>query len=276
MKLLIEYSVLIFLFFVLSSCSKFSKIQKSKDVNYKLSKANEYYEKKQYRNASTIYEELFPALKGTEKFEELYYKYAYCFFYEKEYEHASSLYKGYLDFFHNNAKAEEVDFMHAYCFYKQSPKIELEQVNTVKALNMMQTFINTHAGSLKIKDANAVIDEGRAKLELKEARAAQLYYNLGQFRSSGLAFNTLLNNYPESIKADTYKYMVVKSYYRFAKLSILEKQIERFEKVTIEYSDFADRFPESKFLKDAENYSNLSKNNIKTITNEQNPSSAKL
>lgn len=276
MRLLIKYSAIFFLVFALLSCSKFSKIQKSKDVDYKLSKANEYYEKKQYSNASIIYEELFPALKGTEKFEELYYKYAYCFFYEKEYEHASSLFKGYLDFFPNNAKAEEVDFMHAYCFYKQSPKIELEQVNTVKALNMMQTFINTHPGSPKIKDANAVIDEGRAKLELKEARAAQLYYNLGQFRSSGLAFNILLNNYPESIKADTYKYMVVKSYYKFAKLSIVEKQIERFEKVTIEYSDFADRFPDSKLLKDAENYSNLSKNNIKAITNEQNPSSAKL
>jgi outer membrane protein assembly factor BamD len=276
MRVIIKFSIVFSLLLGLFSCSKFSKIEKSKDVDYKLAKANEYYDKKSYRNALTLYEQLFPALKGTDKFEELYYKYAYCFFYEKEYDHASSLFKGYLDFFPNNAKAEEVDFMHAYCFFKQSPKIELEQVNTVKALNMMQSFINTHPGSSKIKDANAVIDEGRAKLELKEARTAQLYYNLGQFRSAGLAYNTLLNNYPESVKADNYKLMVVKSYYRFAKLSIIEKQIERFEKVTIEYLDFADRFPDSKFLKDAESYSNLSKNNIKAITNEQNPSSVKL
>ncbi len=276
MRSLIKFIGVLFLTLGLFSCSKFSRVQKSKDADYKLLKANEYYNKKQYRNALTIYEELFPALKGTEKFEELYYKYAYCFFYEQEYDHASSLFKGYLDFFPNNEKAEEVDFMHAYCFYKQSPKIELEQVNTVKALNMMQTFINTHPGSPKIKDANAVIDEGRAKLELKEDRAAQLYYNLGQYRSAGLAFNTLLNNYPESVKADNYKLMVVKSYYKFAKLSIIEKQVERFEKVSIEYADFADRFPDSKLLKEAESYSILSKNNIKVITNEQNSPSAKL
>jgi outer membrane protein assembly factor BamD len=69
--------------------------------------------------------------------------------------------------------------------------------------------------------------------------------------------------------------MVVKSYYRFAKQSIEEKQMERFEKVVEEYQDFADRYPDSKLLKDAESYSILSQNQIKVIKNEQTPSSAK-
>ena len=69
--------------------------------------------------------------------------------------------------------------------------------------------------------------------------------------------------------------MVVKSYYKYAKMSIVEKQIERFEKVISEYQDFVDRYPESKLLKDAEGYSNLSLNNIKEIKNEQTSSSAK-
>ena len=85
----------------------------------------------------------------------------------------------------------------------------------------------------------------------------------------------MLNNYPESVKGEDYKLMVVKSYYKYAKLSIIEKQIERYEKVVYEYQDFADRYPESKLLKDAETYSNLSQNNIKAIKNEQTPSSVK-
>ena len=254
----------------------FAKVEKSRDSDYKLTQADDYYAKKKYHNAATLYQELFPALKGTEKFEDLYYKYAYCYFYQKEYKDAENLFKGYLEVFPNSPRAEEVDYMRAYCFFKQSPKIDLEQVNTVKSMNMMQTFINTHTGSPRIKDANGIIDEGRAKLEEKEARSAQLFYNIGQFRAAGIAFNTLLNNYPESIKGDHYKLMVVKSYFRFAKLSIAEKQPERYEKVTTEYLDFVDRFPESKLLKEAEEYSNLSKNNIKAISNEQNPPSAKL
>jgi outer membrane protein assembly factor BamD len=276
MNLFIKSFTVLILFFGLSSCSKFNKIQKSHDVAYKLVKADEYYAKKSYRNARALYEELFPALKGTDKFDDLYYKYAYCFFYEKQYSDAENLFKGYLEVFPNSPHAEEVDYMRAYSFYKQSPKLELEQVNTLKGMNMMQTFINQHLGSPRVKDATAIIDEGRAKLELKEAREAQLYYNLGQFRASGIAFNNLLNNYSESVKGEQYKLMVVKSYYKFAKLSVIEKQQERFEKVVIEYLDFADRYPESTLLKDAEQYSNLSKNNIKELTNEQTSPSVKL
>ena len=276
MRSISKIIIVVGILFGLSSCSKFSKVQKSKDSSYKLVKADEYYAKKKYRNAQMLYEELFPAMKGTDKFEDLYYKWAYCFYYQKQYKDAENLFKGFLEVFPNSSRAEEVDYVRAYCFFKQSPKIELEQVNTLKSMNMMQTFINTHPGSSRIKDATAIIDEGRAKLEVKEARAAQLYYNLGQFRSSGIAFDNLLNNYPESVKGDEYKLMVVRSYYRFAKLSIAEKQVERFEKVTTAYLDFADRFPDSKLLKQAEDYSILSKKNIKELTNEQTPSSAKL
>ena len=48
-----------------------------------------------------------------------------------------------------------------------------------------------------------------------------------------------------------------------------------YEKVIAEYEDFADRFPESTLLKEAQNYSNLSQNHIKEIKNEQITSSVK-
>ncbi len=261
--------------FLVSSCNKFSKIQRSKDYEYKLAKAEEYFAKKKYRSAQQLFEELFPVFKGTQKFEDLYYKYAYCFYYEDLYRDAENLFKGYLEVFPNSSKAEEVDYMRAYCFYKQSPKLELEQVNTVKAMGMMQTFINTHPESARIKEATEIIDKSRAKLELKEFRGAELYYNLGEFRAAAIAFGDLLNSYPESLSGDSYKLMVVKSYYRFAKMSVAEKQEERFEKVITEYQDFLDRFPESALLNDAVKYVELSNNQIKAIKNEQNSSSTK-
>ena len=270
--------VLLYVFlicFSVSSCGKYSKIEKSKDDNYKLAKADEYYAKKKYRFAQQLYEGLFPVFKGTPKFEEVYYKYAYTFYYQGLYKDAENMFKGYLEVFPNSPKAEEVDYMRAYSFYKQSPKLELEQVNTVKAMNMMQTFINTHPGSARNKEATEIIDKSRQKLEQKEYRSAHLYYNLEKFRASALAFDALLNKYPESAAGEEYKLMVVKSYYRFAKMSVAEKQLERYEKVITEYQDFADRFPESKLLKDAEEFVNLSKNQIKEIQNEQITSSAK-
>jgi outer membrane protein assembly factor BamD len=258
--------------FVLTACSKYNKVVKSNNIEYKLKKADEYYEKKSYKNAQALYEQLFTAIKGTEKFEGVYYRYAYTFYYQKRYTEAEKLFKDWLEVFPNSEKAEEVDFMRAFSFYKQSPKIELEQVNTLKAINMMQSFINQHPGSPRIKEATAIIDEGRGKLELKDAREAQLFYNLGHFRAAAINYSNIVNNYPESLRGDYYKLMVIKSYYKFAKLSIEEKQLERFEKVMLEYSDFVDRYADSKYLKEAEQYNNQSINNLKTLKNEQTSS----
>jgi outer membrane protein assembly factor BamD len=264
-----------FLLVLVSSCNKYNKVTKSKDYEYKLKMADEYFSKGKYKIAQELYEELFPVFKGTLKFEELYYKDAYCFYYMKSYADAENLFKGFLEVFPNSAKAEEVDYMRSYCFYKQSPKLELEQVNTIKAMGMMQTFINTHPGSSRNKEASEIIDKCRAKLEQKEYRAAELYYNMGQYRAAALAFTNLTNNYPESLKGEEYKLKTVKAYYKFAKMSYEDKQIERYEKVITEYQDFTDRYPESKLLKEAESFSNLSKNNIKAIKYEQTQTAAK-
>lgn len=268
------FLIVISLFFLLG-CNDFGKVMKSKDFDYKLLRADQYFEKKKYKYAQQLYEELFPVFKGTQKFEDLYYKYAYCFYNQELYREAENLFKGYLEVFPNSLKAEEVDFKRAYCFYKQSPKLELEQVNTLKTMGMMQTFINTHPGSAHLKEASEIIDLCRQKLEQKDFRAARLFFDMGSYRAAAIAFNNLLNDYPESLKAEEYKLFVVKSYYKFADLSVQEKQMERYEKVLSEYNDFADRFPGSSFLEEARNYNNLSINKIKAIQNEQVPPSVK-
>ncbi len=262
--------VLFFPFILIVGCSRqFNKVLKSKDYDYKLKMADKYYENKRYKNAEELYVELFPVFKGSDKFEELYYKYAYCSFYEKNYPDAENLFKGFLEVFPNSEKAEEIAYMHAYCFYLQSPRVELDQINTNKAIGMMQSFISTHPNSARIKDANEIIAKCRAKLELKEYKSAQLYYDLQQYRAAGISFSNLLNTYPESSKGEEYMLMAVKSYYHFARMSVFDKQEERYQKVSAEYFDFADRYPESKLLKDAESYKNISLNNIKKIQNEQ-------
>lgn len=253
----------------LSSCSKYGKMMKNKDSAFKLTMADKLYAEKKYHLAQQVYEELYPILKGTDKFEELYFKDAYCFYYLKDYKSAAQFFKGFLEVFPNSSKGEEVDFMHAMCFYKQAPKVELDQTNTSKSIGVMQTFISTHPGSARIKEATEIIDKSRLKLEIKQLRAAELYYKVGQFRAAAICYTTLLVDYPESISADSYKFKAIAAYYKFAKLSIYDKQSERFEKVISEYQDFADRFPQSKYLKEAQEYNNLSLTIIKEIKNEQ-------
>jgi outer membrane protein assembly factor BamD len=271
MKIGIKFLAVIVIIGFLAACSKKSvtKIIKSKDVEYKLGMAERYYANKKYSKAQILYEDLFPLLRNDPRFEDLYYKYAYCAFYQKDYMNAENLFKGFIDTYPKSQRTAEADYMHAFCFFKQSPKIELDQTATEKTIGLMQAHMNNYPETVKMEDAKKIIQECFDKLELKEYKSAELYYNIGTYRAAAISFTNLLNNYPESKKADEYKFMIIKSYYLYAGLSIESKRKERYEKVIEEYYDFNDRFPESNLLKEAEKYFNLSKNNLKAINNEQ-------
>lgn len=267
MKIAVQFLAIIILF---CSCnSKFGKVLKSKDNEYKYKVAEQYYAQKKWDKASQLFEGLFPYVKGTARFEDMYYKYAYCAYNQKDYLNAENLFKNYLESFPNSQRAEEVEFMRAFCFYKQSPKVELDQTSTAKAIALLQAFINTHAGSERDKEAASLIDQLHDKQELKELKAAQLYYNLGYYKAAAVAFGTLMDDYPESDKSDSYKLEVVKSYYKYAQMSVPEKQEERYRQVLTEEADFEDRFPQSSLLQQAQEYKALSTNNIKRIQDEQ-------
>lgn len=255
--------------FGMMGCSEFSRVQKSNDYEYKLRMAEQYFVKKKYNYAQQLFEELLPIYKGTDKAENMLYKYAYCAYYQGDYQSAEGIFKQFIESYPKSENVEEVDFMRAYCYYKESPKVELDQSNTEKAMGAMQAFINMHQNSPRVKEASNIIDICRQKLEDKEESAAQLYFNIGYFRAAAITFAQVLEDYPDSPKGDFYKLMVIRSYYEFAKISVEWKQKERFEQVETEYRDFVDRFPDSKLLTEAKKFNTLSENQLKALQNEQ-------
>jgi len=261
-----------------SSCSlfsssgvkgNFSKVLKSTDYDYKLRMAEKYYAAKDYNKAQQLYDDLFRVMKGTEHFEDIYYKYAYCAYYLKDYLNAENLFKGFVEAFPNSPKTEEMDYMRAFTFYKQSPKVELDQTNTTKAIGFMQAFVGTHPGSERIKEANEIIAKCRTKLEMKDYENARLYFDLRQFKAAALVFTNLLNTYPDSESSDTYKLFVIRSNFEYALMSTEDKKESRFGQVITDCNDFIDRFPESKLKKQVQEYLTTSTNNIKSDKNEQ-------
>ena len=270
-----RYLILIVFIVLYSSCaSKLTKTLKNTDPDYKLKMAEQYYAQGKYSQAQVLYEDLFPILKGTAKFEDLYYKYAYTAYNLKDFMNAENLFKSFSETFPNSSKAEEADFMRAYSFYKQSPKPALDQTNTMKAIGQMQVFINTHPGSPRKIEATNIIDDLRAKLEIKDYKNAELYYNLGYYKAAAIAYNSVMENFPETDRADEYKLKMIQAYYLYASNSVESKQAERFEKVLDECQDFLDRFPESKLTASVKDYKTQSLNKLNSNTNEQTKKAA--
>jgi outer membrane protein assembly factor BamD len=253
MQLRAKNLLLIFLSIILlSACGGYEKVLKSNDVNYKLVKANEYYDKKQYLQANAIFENVLPVMKNTRNYESLYYRYAFTFYHMKDYLSASYHFKNFTDFFPNSKDAEECEYLHAVCLYRLSPKPSLEQTYTIKSLDALQNFINTHPESKRVEEANRYMDEARKKLEQRAANAADLYFNIGQYKAAGIAYKNVLRDYPESTNADRYQYMVVKAWYRYAKSSVADKQEERYATAVNAYMEMVDNYPKSSYLREAE------------------------
>ena len=255
-------------FFFLCSCGHFEKIRKSTDVNYKLTKANEYFDKKDYTHANELYKDLMPIMKSTRNFEALFYKYTYTFYYMKDYVEASYYFKNFTEYFPTSKDAEECEFMSAVCLFKYAPKYTLDQTNSIKALEALQSYTNRYPKSKRLAEANTYIDASHKKLEMKDADAAKLYYNISQYKAAAVAYKSVMRNYPESPDSDLYQYMIMKAMFKYAKASIPEKQEERFANTISAYRELKDNYPKSNYLADAEKINSEANNNVKKIRDE--------
>jgi outer membrane protein assembly factor BamD len=253
---------------LLSSCNGYERLLKSSDINKKLAKANEYFDKKQYQRANQLYESLIPVMKNTRNYEPLYYKYAYSFYNMEDYLSASYHFKNFVEFFPHSKDAEEAEFLHGLSLYKYSPGYNLDPTNTMKAMGALQVFANSHPESKKTVEANQYIDQLRNKLEKKESEAAKLYFNIGQYKAASVAYKSVMDSYPDSDKIDEYQFWIMKSLYLYARESVKEKQEERYSNALNAYAVLKDEFPKSPYMKEAQKYSEQAENNIKKIRNE--------
>jgi outer membrane protein assembly factor BamD len=128
--------------------------------------------------------------------------------------------------------------------------------------------VSQHPGSDRVKEAQQLIEQGRAKLEKKDFESALLYYDLEFYRASALVFNQLMNSFPESARSDEYKLYIIKANFKYAGQSTEEKKYTRLEQVITDCNDFNDRFPDSKLKKDVDGYLEVAKNSIKSYKNE--------
>jgi outer membrane protein assembly factor BamD len=214
-----------------------------------------------------LYEELLTVFKGTKNFEIIYYKYAFSFYNQNNYLAASYHFKNFSDLFPKSPKSEECEYLNSLCLYKLSPDYSLDQSNTVKAIGEMQSFVNTHPESKRVKDANKAIDESRAKLEQKDLYGAELYFKIKQYKAAAVSFEQIIRKYPDSKQSDYYHYMIARSFYKYALNSIPEKQEERLQTVIADYKDFVEKFPKSQYRSEMEKINSLSLQSLKKIAN---------
>lgn len=248
-----------------SSC-KFNKIRKG-SLREKYDAAIKYYEKKDYYKAGLLLEEVIPLIVGTKESEIAQFYYGYCHYNQNQLALAAHYFQKFYETFRNSQYAEEARYMHVKSLYDDSPPYNLDQTNTLEAINATQSFLNNFANSNYVEECNKILKELRKKLERKAFENAKLYYKINNFQSAVISFINFQKGFPDSDYNEEVAYLKLEAQYRYAKKSIEKKQKERFEQIGGFYESFIESYPASRFLKDVQNIYEKSLSELKKSNN---------
>ena len=253
--------------FLLISCGKFAKLQKSTDNDLKFEKAKEYYEKKKYVQAAILFESVLPAFKGTEKGEEALYYVSMSYLNNKDYLTARSYFASYHRSYPKGKYAEDSKFYVGYCYYKTSPNPKFDQINTTKALDELFLFSELFPQSARLPEVLTMVKEMQEKLAYKAYLNATLYFKLGTYMgnnylSAVITASNAIKDFPDSKYREELSFIILKSKYLQAEKSVQEKMEDRYRDTVDEYYNFVNEFPSSKYAKEAQQMFEKSKKQL--------------
>jgi len=250
-----KYWLILFVFAGLllgTSCSKFSKLQKSGSLDEKLAAAIAYYKSEDYFKAGTLLEEILPLVRGRAEAEEATFYLAYTHFQQDEYIMSSYYFKEFYQTYPRSEHTEEATYMHAKSMYMDSPQYNLDQTNTEGAVKYLQEYANKYPEGKYMEEATKLLDELSAKLRLKSYENSKLYFKTHNYKSAVVAVKSFIDMYPDSEYTEEMYFVRFESQYYLAKHSVEHKQLDRYYEAIDFYHNFVDKYPSSKYVKDAE------------------------
>lgn len=247
-----KYIIGIFAVAVLAACkSQQEKALRSADKNFILKTANENFAKKKWKNALALYDRLPNLVAGTDDAPNVVFNSAYANYYDKNYRLAGSQFKNFAVNFGQDSRKEEAAYMSALCYYNGSMDYNLDQSSTELAINELQDFLNNYPNSERGKNINTMIEELSYKLEFKAYENAKQYFKMADYKSTTVAFENVLNDFPSTkLRPKIYDYML-KARYLLAQNSVYDLKEERIESALAFTRQVEKELPNTEYSKTA-------------------------
>jgi len=233
-----------------TSCGDYAKLIKGNDYDLKWSTAKQFYEEGKYVRCIELLEEVMPRFRFTDDAEEMSWIYANCFYKMRDYYSAVTAFQNFYNTYQYGTHAEEAYFYIGMCDYLISPRAELDQENTTKAIDDFSYFMTKYPQSSKVPVCDSLRIELQDKLVEKSYISARLYYDMDQYKAAIVALTNSLNLYSESKYREEMMYLKLNSLFKYAEKSVPAKQKERYQDTLEEYFSFIEEYPQSSFARD--------------------------
>ncbi len=243
--------LLLGVFLMLASCSEYQKVLKSEDAGKKYTFAENLYnqaivenDKAAFRKALRIFEQIVPQYRGKPQGEKLTFLFADTYYQLGDNQLAGYQFERFVATYPNSDKAEEATFKSAKSYYQDSPRYDLDQAETVKAIGELQKYIDKYPNGEFLDQANEYTAELRIKLEKKAYEIAKQYHHTENYKSAIVAFNNFILEYPGSPFREAAFYHRFDSAYELAINSYQVLMEERLKTAKGHYNSYKKYYPE--------------------------------
>jgi outer membrane protein assembly factor BamD len=245
--------ILIFCLAILStSCSEYQQVYRSDNATTKYSLADSLYKAGKYKKALKLMEQIVPAYRGKPQAERLMFMYSDTYFQMGDFYLAGYQFERFETSYPKSDSVETASFKSAKSYYELSPRYSLDQEDTKKALDKLQAFINTYPNTQYRVQANKLVAELRAKIELKDITVAKQYLKISDYKPAIGAFDNFISDHPgSSFRKDAF-FGRLDAAYQLAINSVPRRVDERLNEALAYYNSFVKYYEETELMSDAE------------------------
>lgn len=252
---------------ILSSCSEYQKALKTEEIGVKYDVATKQYDKGNYTKAIRLFEQIAPTYRGRPQAEKMFYMYAQSYYKTEQYYSAGYQFESFVTSYPKSEKVEEASYLGALSYSKQSPRYSLDQIDTYKGIDKLQSFIDTYPTSQYLAEANVIVKELREKLEKKAFETAKQYNTISDHKAALVVLDNFITDFPGTkYKGDALFYKL-DSAYKLAINSIESKKLERLSNAKTAYLNLVKYNKDSEFKEKADEMFAKIETDLKQISN---------
>ncbi|MBR1959072.1 MAG: outer membrane protein assembly factor BamD [Bacteroidales bacterium] len=238
----------------ISSCkSQYEMLLNSNDADLKYEAAFDYYNEGKYSKAGSLFESLSVLTNGTERDDTVRFYWGLSNYKFKDYYTAETNFANFLESYPRSPFASEARYLRLDCLYRSTLRYELDQTPTYKAITEISEYMIEFPQTPHMAACRDMLTELNERLDKKAYEAAKLYYKMEDYKASRVAFRNVLKDDSENIYREDILYYIAMSSFKYADMSIPEKQKERYLTFVDDYLNFIGEIPESHYRKELDN-----------------------
>lgn len=230
--------------------SQYELLLNSNDVDGKYEAAFMYFNEGKYVKAAALFESLSIMTDGTEKDDTVKYYWGLSNYKAKDYYTADANFESFVESYPRSPFASEARYLRLDCLFMQTLRYELDQTPTYKALSAISEYMIEFPSSSHIQTCRDMLVDLNERLDRKAYEAAKLYYKMEDYLAARVAFRNVLKDDSENIYREDILYYIAISSYKYASLSVPDKQKERYLTFVDDYFNFVGELPESHYRRE--------------------------